>query len=206
MTGDARLQNLHKNHYLHSSWEFWYYKRPARGFDHANSDQTTQKTEKHENSTNGHSSQHDLSYKDQLKPLGKISSLEEFQSYHFFMKKAQEMPRDIDIFFFRHGEVPMWEESPEGGIWITKIRKDDDVDSMWEALILALIGEQFGESNVIGVSLSLRTKEKLIQVWLKDATDQKMKTIVSNKMRHFLKLNPEFTTLYFKEHKASMKD
>ena len=25
-------------------------------------------------------------------------------------------------------------------------------------------------------------------------------------MRHFLKLDPELTTLYFKEHKASMKD
>ena len=33
-----------------------------------------------------------------------------------------------------------------------------------------------------------------------------MKQVVSNKMRHFLKLNPESTTLYFKEHKASMKD
>ena len=100
----------------------------------------------------------------------------------------------------------MWEESPDGGIWITKIRKEDDIDSMWEALLLALIGEQFGESNVIGISLSLRTKEKLIQVWLKEAKDQKMKQVVSNKMRHFLKLDPDLTTLYFKEHKASMKD
>ena len=122
------------------------------------------------------------------------------------MKKVQEMPRDIDIFLFKHGEVPMWEESPEGGIWITKIRKDDEIDLMWEALVLALIGEQFGESSVIGVSLSLRTKEKLIQVWLKDAKDHKMKAVVSNKMRHFLKLDPDLTTLYFKEHKASMKD
>ena len=57
------------------------------------------------------------------------------------MKKVQLMPRDIDIFFFKDGEVPMWEESPDGGIWITKIRKEDDIDSMWEALLLALIGE-----------------------------------------------------------------
>ena len=78
------------------------------------------------------------------------------------MKSAQEMPREIDLFFFRDKEVPMWEESPKGGIWITKVKKDDDVDKMWEALLLALIGEQFGELNVIGVSLSLRAKEKLI--------------------------------------------
>lgn len=105
MTADAKLQNLHKIHYLHSSWEFWYYKRPVRGFDSSVSDQTP----KNDNSNSGNSSHHELSYKDQLKPLGKISSLEEFQSYHFFMKKAQEMPRDIDLFFFRHGEIPMWE-------------------------------------------------------------------------------------------------
>lgn len=122
------------------------------------------------------------------------------------MNSAQEMPREIDIFFFRHGEVPMWEESPNGGIWITKIRKDDNVDAMWEALLLATIGEQFAEQNVIGVSLSLRTKEKLLQIWLKDASNMKMRALVSNKMRHFLKLDPDSTTLYFKEHQSSIKD
>ena len=100
----------------------------------------------------------------------------------------------------------MWEQSPLGGIWITKVKKEDDVDRMWESLLLALIGEQFGEPNVIGVSLSLRTKEKLIQVWLKDASNQRMKALVSNRMRHFLKLDPDSTTLYFKDHQNSIKD
>ena len=57
------------------------------------------------------------------------------------MCSANEMPREIDLFFFRYGEVPMWEESPKGGIWITKIKKEDNVDAMWEALLLALVGE-----------------------------------------------------------------
>jgi hypothetical protein len=30
------------------------------------------------------------------------------------MKKPSEMPRDIDLFFFREGEVPMWEVSLGG--------------------------------------------------------------------------------------------
>lgn len=33
-----------------------------------------------------------------------------------------------------------------------------------------------------------------------------MKAKVSNLMRHYLKLDPEFTTLYFKEHQNSIKD
>ena len=147
-----------------------------------------------------------LSYKEQLKPLGKIRSVEDFFKYYVFMKSAQEMPREIDLFFFRDNEVPMWEESPKGGIWITKVKKDDDVDKMWEALLLALIGEQFGELNVIGVSLSLRAKEKLIQIWLKDAQDQKMRARVANRMRSFLNLGADMTTLYFKDHQNSIKD
>lgn len=191
---------------LNSSWEFWYHKRSMRGGEQANGSEHVSGSDKKEGSNGNTAGSKNLSYKDQLKPLGKISSLEEFQSYYQFMKKVRKMPRDIDLFFFRHGETPMWEESPEGGIWITKIRREEDVDNKWEALLLSMVGEQFGEPNVIGVSLSLRSKDKLFQVWLKDARDLKMKTNVSNKMRHFLKLNPDLTTLYFKEHQDSMKD
>lgn len=83
----------------------------------------------------------ELSYREQLKPLGKIKTVEDFFNYYVYHKSAHDMPREIDLFFFRDGEVPMWEQSPDGGIWITKVRKDDDVDRMWEALLLALIGE-----------------------------------------------------------------
>ena len=50
-------------------------------------------------------------YFEQLKPLGKIPSIEHFFNYYVHMKKPTEMPREIDIFFFRDQEVPMWEVS-----------------------------------------------------------------------------------------------
>ena len=43
-------------------------------------------------------------------------------------------------------------------------------------------------------------------MWLKDARDLKTKAQVSNRMRHFLELDPDFTTLYFKAHQNSIKD
>jgi len=58
---------------------------------------------------------------------------------------------------------------------------------------------------VIGASLSLRTKEKLLQVWLKDGRNERIRNNVSNKMRHFLNLNPSAVTLYYKEHQKSIK-
>lgn len=146
------------------------------------------------------------SYRDQLKPLGQIPTIEHFFNYYVHMKKPTEMPREIDIFFFRDGEVPMWEESPQGGTWIDKVKKDDDVDHMWEGVLFALIGEQFEEPNVIGASLSLRTKERLLMIWLKDGTNERVRTNVSNKLRHFLNLDPNSVTLYYKEHGKSIKD
>ena len=51
------------------------------------------------------------------------------------------MPREIDIHFFRDNLVPMWEDSPEGGIVILKIKKDDNIDKMWESILFSMIGK-----------------------------------------------------------------
>ena len=59
---------------------------------------------------------------------------------------------------------------------------------------------------MIGASLSLKTKERLLQVWLSDGRDEKMRTSVSNKIRHLLSLDPAQVTLYYKEHGKSIKD
>lgn len=165
------MQDGTGEHPLHTSWEFWYYKRPVKSGNNAVAATADKKDEgstrqsmmqalaadqKEHADVNGEPEEEknekpakdaskELSYREQLKPLGKISSLEQFFAYYAHMNSAQEMPREIDIFFFRHGEVPMWEESPHGGIWITKIRKDDNVDAMWEALLFAMVGEQFAE-------------------------------------------------------------
>jgi translation initiation factor 4E len=58
---------------------------------------------------------------------------------------------------------------------------------------------------VIGMGLSLRTKERLLEVWLKDGKNEKVRTNVSNKLRQFLNLDPDNVTLYYKEHQKSIK-
>jgi hypothetical protein len=41
--------------------------------------------------------------------MGSIATVEQFFQYFVYMRKPSEMPREIDLFFFREGEVPMWE-------------------------------------------------------------------------------------------------
>ena len=94
------------------------------------------------------------------------------------------------------------------------MKKEDNIDKMWESLLFALIGktlhstntgEQFEEPKVIGMGLSLRTKERLLEIWLKDGRNEKVRTNVSNKIRQILELDPEHVTLYYKEHQKSIK-
>jgi len=37
--------------------------------------------------------------------------------------------------------VMVVKESPDGGIWIIKIKRDDNIDKMWESILFAMIGK-----------------------------------------------------------------
>lgn len=62
------------------------------------------------------------------------------------------------------------------------------------------LGEHFEEPKVIGLGLSLRTKERLIEVWVKDGRNENVKNNISYGLRKTLGLDPEYTTLYYKDH------
>ena len=94
-----------------------------------------------------------------------MTNLEEFFDFYTHFKTPEQLPVNTDLFFFREGDIPMWENSPEGGIWIAKLNvKDDDINLMWETILMAMVGEQFEDPSVIiGASLSLRnSSERLI--------------------------------------------
>lgn len=73
---------------MQTNWQFWYYAR------------TQQSQEEKEKP-----------YREQLKSLGNIPTIEHFFNYYVFLKKPSDMPRDIDLFFFRDDNMPMWEVS-----------------------------------------------------------------------------------------------
>ena len=68
---------------------------------------------------------------------------------------------------------------------------------------LACIGEDFEDSNVIGVVLSLRERRNLLEIWLKD-TREGEKIRIGEKLRVVLDMEPENLTFFFKEHNKSL--
>lgn len=68
---------------------------------------------------------------------------------------------------------------------------------------LACIGEEFENSNVIGVVLSLRERRNLLEIWLKDRRESE-KIRIGEKLRVVLDMDPENLTFFFKEHSKSL--
>ncbi len=52
---------------------------------------------------------------------------------------------DFQFYFEAHQQLK--QESPNGGIWIIKIKKEDNINKMWESLLLGLIGININAIN-----------------------------------------------------------
>ncbi len=71
-----------------------------------------------------------------------------------------------------------------------------------------LIGEQFEDDenfNIIGVCLSIRSKRNILEIWLRNGKDEKLRLIVGEKLREILDMNPNNLIFFFKDNEKSLK-
>jgi len=130
-------------HPLRNSWVFWF--RPpiskANGF---------------------------IEYEKTLHPIGGCDTVEAFFGIYRHLKRPSDLPLVSDYHLFKQGIRPIWEddENKKGGKWVVRLKKGV-ADRYWEDLLLAVIGDQFGEAidDVCGIVLSVRNGEDIISIW-----------------------------------------
>lgn len=117
-----------------------------------------------------------------------------------------------DYYVFKEGIQPMWEDDAnrEGGRWLIQVekqRRNEVLDSFWLELLMAMVGEQFGECSeyVCGAVVNVRQKGDKISLWTKDSTkDDINRKIGYSLLFLLLKLqtnNNEHTCVFQKSYK-----
>ena len=139
--------------------------------------------------------------------------MENFWKLFVYLKRPSMLENNVNLYLFRDGPniAPMWECFPNGGCWILKIKKKVNSSSpsvlgkMWQDMVFATIGEIFEEPNVVGISVSIRTREDLISVWNADNRNEDIRFKVGEKLKEILGLEPS-TLIEYKHHSSSMQD
>ncbi|SPN97620.1 related to CDC33 - translation initiation factor eIF4E [Cephalotrichum gorgonifer] len=146
-----------------------------------------------------------VDYEKTLRPMCHCGTVEEFFDVYSHLKNPSKLPTMSEYHFFKFGIRPIWEDdvNKKGGKWVVRLKKGV-VDRYWEDLILALIGEQFGDAGdeVCGAVANVRNGEDVISIWTRNDGGRVIK--IRETMKRILNLPPS-TRVEFKSHDSAIQ-
>ncbi|CAN1279704.1 Eukaryotic translation initiation factor isoform 4E, partial [Linum perenne] len=110
--------------------------------------------------------------------------------------QPSKLPAQADFHLFRAGVEPKWEdpECANGGKWSVTCGKKSLLDTMWLETLMALIGEQFDESEEIcGVVASVRQRQDKLALWTKTAANEAVQMGIGRKWKDIIDVADKIT-------------
>jgi translation initiation factor 4E len=121
-------------------------------------------------------------YEKSTHKIAHFGTVEEFWAVYSHLRRPSTLPHVSDYHLFKKGIRPVWEdkENRNGGKWNIRLKKGV-ANRYWEDLMLAIVGDQFGEAgeDLCGAVLSVRGNEDVLSVWtrVEGATCLKIKYV-----------------------------
>ncbi|KAK2422187.1 Eukaryotic initiation factor 4E protein [Trifolium repens] len=103
------------------------------------------------------------------------------RSLHDQIFKPSKLPASADFHLFKDGIEPKWEdpECANGGKWTLTSKGKGNLDTVWLETLMALIGEQFGDSeDICGVVVSVRQWQDKLSLWTKTTANESVQVSV----------------------------
>ncbi|KAH6834631.1 Eukaryotic initiation factor 4E protein [Perilla frutescens var. hirtella] len=125
-----------------------------------------------------------------------FDTVEEFWCLYDQIFKPSKFPANADFHLFKAGVEPKWEdpECANGGKWTVTSSKNANLDSMWLETLMALIGEQFDETDEIcGVVASVRQKQDKLSLWTKTAANEAAQMGIGRKWKDIIDVNDKIS-------------
>lgn len=109
-----------------------------------------------------------IPYEDTVHSMAEVATVEQFWAVCRHLNRPSTLSPVSDYHLFKKGIRPIWEdeENRKGGKWVVRLKKGV-ADRYWENLMLALIGDQFGDAGeeICGAVVSVRNGEDIISIW-----------------------------------------
>ncbi|KAL8171304.1 hypothetical protein V2J09_023108 [Rumex salicifolius] len=121
-----------------------------------------------------------------LRKIYSFDTVEEFWCLYDQIFKPSKLTVNADFHLFKTGVEPKWEdpECAHGGKWTIASPGKGTLDKMWLESLMALIGEQFDESEEIcGVVASVRQRGDKLSLWTKNAANESVQMGIGRKWK-----------------------
>ncbi|KAL7274366.1 hypothetical protein RUND412_002736 [Rhizina undulata] len=144
-------------------------------------------------------------YEKSTQKIAFFETVEEFWAVYSHLRRPNTLPHVSDYHLFKKGIRPVWEdkENRSGGKWNIRLKKGVST-RYWEDLVLAIVGDQFGEAgeDLCGAVLSIRGNEDVLSVWtrLEGGNCLKIKETIKRKLNL-----PPGTRIDWKSHASSLE-
>jgi len=111
-----------------------------------------------------------------LQLIQSVSYVEDFWAVWRHLEPPSRLVPGSYYFVFHDTLVPRWESWHAGGRWVHTCSSEsfsgDSVDSLWEELVLACVGEQLNNTELVcGICIANRRDGYKFSLWLSDASD-----------------------------------
>lgn len=126
-----------------------------------------------------------------LRQVYTFDTVEEFWCLHDQIFRPSKLVANADFHCFKTGIEPKWEdpECANGGKWSFVSSSKGALDNMWIETLMALIGEQFDDSEEIcGVVASVRQRQDKLALWTKAANNEAVQMSIGRKWKEIIDL------------------